>query len=78
MARLLAEGPPRSLEAAAYEIDQRLPADLGTTLAECSAAATGAGVRTSFQSYAQDYVQAAVAVLDRGLFDTTDPAGDSC
>jgi adenine-specific DNA-methyltransferase len=73
--RLVAGNPPRSLEATAYEIDPYLFDDLQATLTECTAVATSAGLRASFESHARDYVEAALAVLDPGLLDATDPAG---
>jgi adenine-specific DNA-methyltransferase len=75
VARLIAEDSRRSLAVAAYELDPGLLDDLRATLAECAAAARAAGLPASFQAHTQDYVQAAIAALDPGLFDASGPTG---
>ena len=81
--RLVAEDPTRSLEAVTYEVDPQLAADLQATLDDCAAEAAAAGMVASFQAHVQDYVEAALEVLDSGSLFTAgsseegdEPGGD--
>src|SRR6266536_2611499 len=76
-ARLLRDGRTRSLEAVAYEVDDRLLDVLEDTLSDCVGTAGHAGLRVRTEVRGDDFVAAAVAGLlgSGGLFSVNGTKG---
>lgn len=60
--------PPRTIEAAAFEIDPILIRYLKETLVGCELACRGSGVRFRGEVTGGDFIEAGVELLDGGLF----------
>jgi adenine-specific DNA-methyltransferase len=61
-------GPPLSIKVVAYENDQSILPELAQTMARCEAACGQAGVAFHGEIRAEDFVVAAIAQTEEGLF----------
>ena len=67
------ERRPTKLEVTAFEIDRELAGTLGQSLAKCGEACERSGIRFDARIHIEDFVQAGVAMIERGLFRNSSP-----
>ena len=67
---------PRDITLTAFELDETLVPELNQTLRGCEEACAAAGIACTWEVRTTDFIEAAVDVLDAGLFRTNRPLYD--